>query len=72
MRELVRSFELALEQLDDQDREIVVMRHYEYLTNTEVALALSLSEPAASMRHLRAMRRLKTLLGSASGESRRS
>lgn len=61
-RELQRRFELACEQLDPQDQEIVLMRHFEKLDNSEVAQALGLSAQAASMRHLRAMRRLRKLL----------
>jgi RNA polymerase sigma-70 factor (ECF subfamily) len=38
------------------------MRHYEQLSNQEIAQALDLTEPAASMRYLRAIRRLKDLL----------
>ena len=34
--------------LNDQDAEIILMRHYEQLSNQEVALALDLTEPAAS------------------------
>jgi RNA polymerase sigma-70 factor (ECF subfamily) len=60
--ELQRRFEAACAQLDEQDREIVLMRHFEHLGNSEAATALSLSPQAASMRYLRAMRRLRTLL----------
>jgi RNA polymerase sigma-70 factor, ECF subfamily len=60
--ELQRRFEQACEQLDPQDQEIVIMRHFEKLDNSEVALALGLSAQAASMRHLRAMRRLRKFL----------
>jgi RNA polymerase sigma-70 factor (ECF subfamily) len=60
--ELQRRFQIAIEELDDRDREVVLMRHFEQLTNCEVAQALQLSEPAAGMRYLRAMRRLRTLL----------
>jgi RNA polymerase sigma-70 factor, ECF subfamily len=60
--ELQRRFEQACGQLDPQDQEIVVMRHFERLNNSEVAEALGLSAQAASMRHLRAMRRLRVLL----------
>ena len=63
-RELERRFQAAIEELDDIDREVILMRHFEQLTNSEVAAALTLSEPAASMRYLRAMRRLRALLGS--------
>ena len=43
-----------LERLEDEDREILLMRHFEQLTNSEAAELLGLSQPAAGMRHLRA------------------
>jgi RNA polymerase sigma-70 factor (ECF subfamily) len=61
-REMARKVEAAISKLDDQDCEVVVMRHYEQLSNQEVALALGLTEPASSMRYLRAIRRLRQLL----------
>jgi RNA polymerase sigma-70 factor (ECF subfamily) len=61
-RELERMMEAALETLDEDDRRIIRMRHHEKRSNQEVAAALGLSEAAASMRHLRAIRRLQTLL----------
>ena len=61
-RELQRRFAEACEQLEPQDQEIIIMRHFERLSNTEVAAALDLSPQAASMRHLRAMRRLRVHL----------
>ena len=61
--ELQRRFQQAVEELDDQDREIVLMRHFEELSNQEVAEVLELSAAAASMRYLRAMRRLRVLMG---------
>ena len=64
MHELERRFQQALEQLDEQDQEIVLMRHFEQLSNSEAAQALGLSEPAAGMRYLRAMRRIRTHFGS--------
>lgn len=63
MRELAVRFEAAIEQLEEKDREVILMRHFEQLSNQEVAQALELSEPAASMRYLRAMRRLRQLIG---------
>ncbi|TWT38633.1 sigma-70 family RNA polymerase sigma factor [Blastopirellula retiformator] len=68
MSELQARFEQAIAQLDDQDREVVVMRHFELLSNQEVAAALGLSAAAASMRYLRALRRLRALLGEPTGE----
>ncbi len=64
--EMTRLVEAAISKLDDTDGEVIMMRHYEQLSNQEVALALGLSEPAASMRYLRAMRRLRELLTEAS------
>lgn len=63
-RELEHRFRDALECLDEDDRDIIVMRHFEQLGNQEAALALGLSPAAAGMRHLRALRRLKTILAS--------
>ena len=61
-REMSQRVEAAIAELPDQDAEILVMRHYEHLTNQEIALALELTEPAASMRYLRAVRRLREIL----------
>ena len=58
-KELAARFLSALDQLDEEDAEIVLMRHHEHLTNSEAAQALGLSPAAAGMRHLRAIRRLR-------------
>jgi RNA polymerase sigma-70 factor (ECF subfamily) len=63
MRELELRFQAALATLDEADREVILMRHFERLSNQEVAAALELSEAAAGMRYLRAMRRLRVVLG---------
>jgi RNA polymerase sigma-70 factor, ECF subfamily len=60
-KELEARFLIALDQLEDEDREILLMRHFEQLGNTEVADALGLSPAAAGMRHLRALRKLRTV-----------
>ncbi len=62
-KELEARFVVALDQLEDEDREIVLMRHFEQLGNSEVAEALGLSAAAAGMRHLRALRKLRAILG---------
>jgi RNA polymerase sigma-70 factor (ECF subfamily) len=67
MGELQDRFEVAVNEMDEQDREIILMRHFEHLSNQEVAAALDLSAPAASMRYLRAMRRLRVALGGDDG-----
>ena len=61
-KEMAQRVEQAITQLDDQYGEVIVMRHYEQLSNQEVAQALGLTEPAASMRYLRAVRRLRGML----------
>jgi RNA polymerase sigma-70 factor, ECF subfamily len=61
-REIAGKVEAVIEQLADQDREIILMRHYEHLSNLEIAQVLKLNPPAASMRYLRAVRRLRELL----------
>jgi RNA polymerase sigma-70 factor (subfamily 1) len=61
-KELESRFVDALSELDEPDREVIVMRHFEHLTNGEVAQVLKLSPPAAGMRYLRAIRRLRDQL----------
>lgn len=61
-QELQARFRAALTQLNDESREVIEMRHIEQLSNQETAQALGLSEAAAGMRYLRALRRLRTLL----------
>ncbi len=62
-KELHQRFVEAIDLLDDEDREILLMRHFEQLGNSEVAELLGLSQPAAGMRYLRALRRLREVLG---------
>jgi RNA polymerase sigma-70 factor, ECF subfamily len=68
--ELQRRLDAAVAELGEDDREVILMRHGEQLSNQEVAAALELTEAAASMRYLRALRRLRAALlpGDASGE----
>jgi RNA polymerase sigma-70 factor (ECF subfamily) len=61
-QEMERRLHQAITQLDDHDREVILMRHFEQMANQDVAAALGLSEAAASMRYLRAIRRLRELL----------
>ncbi len=69
MHELQARFEAAINELNEHDQEIVLMRHFEHLTNQEAAQALGLSEPAASMRYLRAMRRLREIISNTGEDS---
>ena len=61
-KELAERVEEAIALLEERDCEIIVMRHYEHLSNQEIGEVLNLTEPAASMRYLRAIRRLKKLM----------
>ena len=56
----------ALNGLDPIDREILVLRHFEYLSNDETALVLGLKKSAASQRYVRALKRLKDVLSTIS------
>ncbi len=62
-RELEARFRDAIDRLDHDDREIILLRHFEQMSNSEAARALGLSEPACGMRHLRALRKLRVVLG---------
>jgi RNA polymerase sigma-70 factor (ECF subfamily) len=62
-KEFARRFHEALAQLQEESREIILMRHSEQLTNSQTAELLGISEPAAGMRYLRALRQLKSILG---------
>jgi RNA polymerase sigma-70 factor (ECF subfamily) len=57
----------ALNGLDPIDREILVLRHFEHLSNDEAALALGLKRSAASQRYVRALKRLKDVLSTLPG-----
>ena len=52
----------ALESMDAVDREELVLRHFEQLSNQETAMVLGIQESAASKRHLRALQRLRAAL----------
>jgi RNA polymerase sigma-70 factor (ECF subfamily) len=57
----------ALNGMEDLDREILALRHFEQLSNSETASVLGISEQAASNRFVRALKRLKSILTSAPG-----
>lgn len=65
--ELVQKIEQALEAMDPIDREILALRHFEELRNSEVAEVLELKPAAASNRYVRALARLGEILESTPG-----
>ena len=52
----------ALDELDEIDREVLVLRHLEELSNNEVAEILGIDKYAASKRYLRALARLRRVM----------
>jgi len=60
--ELSTQLEATLDGMDPIDREVLALRHFEELTNSEVAEALGIEQKAASIRYVRALRRLKEIL----------
>jgi RNA polymerase sigma-70 factor (ECF subfamily) len=64
-REVVAGLTAALDQLAPADREVIALRHFEDLANEEVAEALGIQPKAASIRYVRALRRLGELLARA-------
>ncbi|MGC6488886.1 MAG: sigma-70 family RNA polymerase sigma factor [Planctomycetota bacterium] len=64
MREEARvKIERALQDMDEIDREVLMLRHFEDLSNKDVATVLGIQENAASNRYVRALGRLKGFLG---------
>lgn len=60
--ELRHQLETSLQELEELDREVLALRHFEQLSNIEVAKILKLTEKAASKRYRRALDRLKKIL----------
>jgi RNA polymerase sigma-70 factor (ECF subfamily) len=60
--ELAKQLDMALQGMNEVDREVLALRHFEELTNTETARVLNMSEQAASGRYIRALGRLKQVL----------
>jgi len=52
----------ALNGMDPMDREVLALRHFEELSNSETAAVLGLGKSAASNRYIRALQRLKEIL----------
>lgn len=63
--ELLARVEAALEEMDPIDREVLTMRHFEELGNSEVAEILGIAKSAASNRYVRALERLRGALRAA-------
>jgi RNA polymerase sigma-70 factor (ECF subfamily) len=57
----------ALNSMDSLDREVLVLRHFEELGNSETAAVLGIQQSAASRRYTRALQRLRDILDSIPG-----
>jgi RNA polymerase sigma-70 factor (ECF subfamily) len=62
--ELAERLRHTLGQLDEDERDLILWRHFEQLTNRETAQLLHISEAAASKRYIRALEHLRGLLES--------
>ncbi|MEW6743620.1 MAG: sigma-70 family RNA polymerase sigma factor [Planctomycetota bacterium] len=65
--EMIDRVESAIGEMDPVDQEILALRHFEELANSEAAEALGITEKAASIRYVRAIRRLKDILSRVPG-----
>jgi RNA polymerase sigma-70 factor (ECF subfamily) len=65
--EMLLRLQEALNSMDPIDREVVVLRHFEELSNAEAAEVLGVEPAAASKRYIQAIRRLKAILDAVPG-----
>lgn len=65
--ELQARVQSALDAMDPLDREILALRHFEMLSNSECAQVLGISKGAASKRYIRALKRTRELLSDSGG-----
>jgi RNA polymerase sigma-70 factor (ECF subfamily) len=63
-KELAGNLQTALGQIQQDERELILIRHFEGLGNREAAQLLGIREAAASKRYLRALERVRKLLTS--------
>ncbi|MCI0742213.1 MAG: sigma-70 family RNA polymerase sigma factor [Gemmataceae bacterium] len=61
--ELQSRVQEALNSMDAIDREVLTLRHFEQLSNSEIALLLGIKETTACNRYVRALERLRSILG---------
>lgn len=69
--ELARQVRVAVAELPDIDREVILLRTFEGLSNVESAQVLNIDPAAATKRYTRALRRLRDAM-TASGLDRRT
>ncbi len=67
--EVLAQVEQALAAMDPLDQEVLALRHFEELSNSEVAEVLGIQQKAASIRYVRAIKRLRAVMASLPGFS---
>jgi RNA polymerase sigma-70 factor (ECF subfamily) len=65
--EVLEQVEQAIALMEPLDREVLALRHFEELGNNEVAEVLGIQPKAASIRYIRALKRLKGILSQIAG-----
>lgn len=65
--ELRAQVQQAIEQLDEVDREVLALKHFEQLSISEIATVLGLSKAGAGSRYLRAAKRIRQILSEIPG-----
>jgi RNA polymerase sigma-70 factor (ECF subfamily) len=61
-QEMFTRVRIALDQMKQQDREVLIMRYLEELTLREIAESIGISEAAVKMRQARSLQRLNRIL----------
>ncbi len=61
-QELIGLIRQSLDELNENDREILSLRHFEQLSNAETAEELQISPNTASVRYMRALKKFREIL----------
>lgn len=67
--ETAQQLEAAVQGMNELDREVLLLRHFEQLDNKEVAEVLGIKPKAASIRYVRALTRLREMIADIPGLS---
>lgn len=65
--EMANQLEDAIDHMDSIDREVLLLRHFEQLNNGEVADVLGIQKKAASIRYIRALKKLRRIVSELPG-----